>query len=309
MQSENFVESCTGSGAPPDPSGTEHQEPARGSHDSARTSLLTCDARTYQCSPADLAPLVQEALRDEGHIILEHFDAAYENEASLRAAFENLCARVGTPAPHVGDKIVWDIRMNASSDNLIKTYSEHNHDADLHTDSQYSARPEDSFALMTLRPAQCGGGASQLLHLHDILCKLRAQPDGARIEEILRTTDFPFVVPNVFNTNATQTHEFNHGPILTDAGIRFRVDTIAKAIASRPDFVTKEQVEAFESLKKIILECESTIQFHLKTGDLIFINNKTTLHGRSAFTDPNRHLLRIRLFDHPSSATAIVGAS
>jgi len=33
----------------------------------------------------------------------------------------------------------------------------------------------------------------------------------------------------------------------------------------------------------------------LQPKDLIFINNKTMLHGRGQFTDADRHLLRIRM--------------
>jgi hypothetical protein len=39
-------------------------------------------------------------------------------------------------------------------------------------------------------------------------------------------------------------------------------------------------------------------RFHLQPGDLVFINNRTTLHGRTAFDDPKRHLLRVRLNMH-----------
>jgi hypothetical protein len=42
---------------------------------------------------------------------------------------------------------------------------------------------------------------------------------------VLRETDFPFIVPNVFKKTKSDTPEFNFGPILRENEIRFRVDT------------------------------------------------------------------------------------
>jgi hypothetical protein len=43
---------------------------------------------------------------------------------------------------------------------FIKTYSEHSHEAELHTDGQFIHYPEDYFSLLTLKKADCGGGVS-----------------------------------------------------------------------------------------------------------------------------------------------------
>lgn len=77
--------------------------------------------------------------------------------------------------------------------------------------------------------------------------------------------------------------------------IRFRVDTFEKAIAENPDFCTPKQIEAYDVLKGIILNSDKIKHFYLENRDLVFINNKTMLHGRSSFTDSDRHLLRIRI--------------
>ena len=244
----------------------------------------------------NLAIIIREALAKEGFIVIKNFHNELSDMESSKRIFLDIAEKIGQAISHDGqNSIIWDIKNNPKSDSLIKTYSEHNHEAELHTDSQYSEYPEDYFGLLTLKKAQCGGGRSSLLSLMDILSELRELPNGLKIEKTLRESDYPFIVPNVFKKVNSKNLEFNFGPILRSNEIRFRVDTIEKAISNRPDLCTKQQFEAYQALKEIILNSINTKYFYLEDRDLIFINNKTMLHGRESFTDSERHLLRIRM--------------
>jgi len=239
---------------------------------------------------------IKKALDEEGYIVIRNFNNATTDIEHSKKAFLEISSKIGQPISHDGqNSIIWDIKSNPKSDSLIKTYSEHSHEAELHTDSQYSEYPEDYFGLLTLKKARCGGGRSLLLSLKDILSELRELPDGLKTEKILRESDYPFIVPNVFKKDNSKTVEFNFGPILRSNEIRFRVDTFEKAIANRPDLCSEQQLEAYQALKSIILKSKNTKYFYLENRDLIFINNKTMLHGREGFTDSERHLLRIRM--------------
>lgn len=235
------------------------------------------------------------SLENEGYIIIKNFNVKSDLE-EIKSNFLQISKLIGDPVGHdLDNKIIWDIKSNSTSKSFIKTYSEHSHEAELHTDSQYSNYPEDFFSLLTLKKANCGGGISYILKLEDILTDLRALDNGKELEKILRETNFPFIVPNVFKKNKSENHEFNFGPILRDNEIRFRVDTFEKAINCDSSLCSMQQIEAYKALKNVVLNNTKTITFYLEEGDLIFINNKTTLHGRSMFTDENRHLLRIRM--------------
>jgi alpha-ketoglutarate-dependent taurine dioxygenase len=240
--------------------------------------------------------LILHALEQEGYYIEKTNLHETDNLEALKVEFQRQCAQIGKPIAHDAmGAIIWDIKSNASSKSFIKTYSEHSHEAELHTDSQYSHYPEDHFALLTLKKANCGGGLSFLLSLRDILAELSALSNGKEIENVLRKTDFPFIVPNVFKKSDKQEREYNFGPILRDNEIRFRVDTFEKAIKEQPDLCSEEQLNAYQALKKIILNSTKIKSFYLEDGDLIFINNKTMLNGRSSFEDEKRHILRIRM--------------
>ena len=243
-----------------------------------------------------LSSIIRTELLDSGYVVVADFNVDPDDIEDCHRKYLEIASKVGVPVSHDGNNsIIWDIKPNPSSKSLVKTYSEHSHEAEMHTDSQYSTYPEDFFGLLTLKPANCGGGESYLLSLTDVLSSLRELKEANEVEWTLRNTDFPFIVPNVFMKNLNNKYEFNFGPLIKDNEIRFRVDTFEKAVKARPDLCTDQQLIAFEALKNVIVNNQKTIKFYLQPKDLIFINNKTMLHGRSEFKDKNRHLLRIRL--------------
>lgn len=249
----------------------------------------------------NLASSLINELNTNGYVLLRNYPIDYDHPEET---ILNLSSRVGTPISH--DKIgtlVWDVKQNIDSRSNIKTYSEHNHEALLHTDSQYSFYPEDYFSLLCLKKATCGGGLSYLLTLKDILEDLDALPNGEKIKDVLYTQEFPFVVPSVFSKQGETGYEFNFGPILRENEIRFRVDILEKALDLNPDYKTPDRMEAYQALKDIILNSPKTLSFHMENDEILFINNKTALHGRSAFQDSHRHLLRVRMnkFGHTAS--------
>jgi hypothetical protein len=254
------------------------------------------DASKVAFNLKELGAIAQNAIVNEGYVIFRNFPIDLENLAKTQAKFLELSTLIGEPISHdVNNSIIWDIKMNSSSSSLIKTYSEHSHEAELHTDSQYSFYPEDTFGLLSLIKAKCGGGLSLLLSLKDILFHLNALPNGKEIIDILSTTDFPFIVPNVFKKDENKEQEFNYGPILRSNEIRFRIDTFEKALKFSDNICIEAQLNAYQELKKIVTNRALMSTLFLEPGDLLFINNKTMLHGRGEFEDSERHLLRIRM--------------
>jgi hypothetical protein len=240
-----------------------------------------------------LPNIILAELNKVGYVLLKNYPTDFENPNNT---ILEISSEIGNPVSHDQENtFFWDIKLNLASKSNVKTYSEHNHEATLHTDSQYSFYPEDYFSLLCLKKANCGGGISYLLSLQDIIDDLQKLPLGKDCIKILTTQKFPFVVPSVFSKEKASNYEFNYGYILQDNEIRFRVDIIEKALELNPDFQTQERLWAFQILKNTILTSVKVLHFHLEENDVIFINNKTMLHGRSSFTDSERHLLRVRM--------------
>ena len=92
------------------------------------------------------------------------------------------------------------------------------------------------------------------------------------------------------------------GLVLIDDCIRFRTDVIEDSIAHRPDLVDDSQIKALNLLTDIIAKSTATQRVMLNPNELIIIDNKRLLHGREAFEDTSRHLLRVRLRERPALA-------
>jgi len=265
--------------------------------------IQSVDFQAYKNNFSTLIVKLKEELDTTGYVLIQNYDIDFDNLDKTKKDYLHLCEQLGNPISHdTKNSIIWDIKSKpASSKNEgVITYSEHNHEADLHTDSQYSSYPEDYFGLLTLNKAKCGGGLSYILTLSDIMLELNETEEGREIIRIFKTTKYPFIVPNVFKRGNESEPEFVFGKILENGEIRFRVDTIQKALNYNSDFCTDEQIYAFNYFVDFVRKTEKTKKFFLENNDLVLINNKTTLHGRSSFTDYDRHLLRIRMnkFSH-----------
>lgn len=261
--------------------------------------MLSISYSALASATAEAYDKIHQSLDQEGVVIIHDYIPADEALEQTKQRFQSFCSRFGLPIGHDREQtIIWDIKSTPATvqgESKVITYSQHSHEADLHTDSQYSAYPEDYFALLTLRKADCGGGISYLLSLEDILAELESSEAGRKAKHILETTTYPFIVPSIFKQNKQEKPEFNYGHIIKDGEIRFRVDTIQKALDYDQSLCTPEQVVAFNFMVNLVRNTSNRKTFFLENGDLILINNKNMLHGRGSFTDPKRHLLRIRM--------------
>jgi hypothetical protein len=93
-------------------------------------------------------------------------------------------------------------------------------------DSQYSHYPEDYLGLLTLKKAKCGGVISYLLSLEEILKEQRASNNGNETERILRETDFPFIVLNVFKKTANEERDPNFFKAISNGVVPLFVNII-----------------------------------------------------------------------------------
>lgn len=207
----------------------------------------------------------------------------------------NFMLYFGTPLPHNKDPLtlIWDIKPDLNAAKGFVTHSQRSDEAYFHTDSAFCDVPEDLFCLYTLRPAQ-QGGESFFLHMDEILKILRSSSRGRHLENVLRTKPFPFTVPEVFKKHQNK-HEYNLGCILDGETIRYRDDVINFEVSQNPAIIDQEQKEALAFLKCCIEQAPNKVTLKLETDDLVLVDNKRMLHGRTSFEDQRRHLVRVRL--------------
>lgn len=130
--------------------------------------------------------------------------------------------------------------------------------------------------LMCVRPAR-EGGDSTFLDGWELAAKVRAH-DPALYTELLHTPRIiPFSNSNFFGTT-----------------ISVRLDNLLVIHGAMPpdDPVGKALLQRFSLARPVKL--------HLTEGDVIIANNHRLLHGRTAFTDPDRLIIRLMIWlDHP----------
>lgn len=218
-----------------------------------------------------------------------------------------VCMGRPTPTDQLDRRVVWDIQLRPpeNSHGSASTFSEHNAEADLHTDTQYYAAPERYMLLYTVTQATCGGGLSMLRDLADLKEALSQSEDGRWALALLEQTPLPFRIPAVFTSDGgVNTLETTLAPIFGNhPGIRYRTDTLARGLEACPDHDSPDIRRALTILQAEIDRPEAMTTTLLPTDSLMFLNNHEALHGRTAFNDPDRHLWRVRIAEDPGLVT------
>lgn len=235
--------------------------------------------------------------KNSGYLVIRNFPFTQLNSEARRLIFFLLTSSCGTPVSHIPGKneYLWEIAPK-DVHRQLPTYSENDLEAPLHTDSNYRDNPEEFIAVLVERPSRCGGGRTILLRIRPVLKQLQETDEGRQCLDILRNQKFPSMVPSVYR----ETDVCVKAPIIIGETVRFRPDTIDQAIKKEQNF-PEEQRRAIDYFADLVDRSPDRLGVFLKQGDMLFINNYTVLHGRTAFQDNERLLLRIRFNSATSS--------
>lgn len=225
----------------------------------------------------------------------EHFDdAKIRNRYIL--AISNILG-IPTKTDQKSGSIVWDVKLDRSANVRNITYSQHNFYADLHTDTQYFENPEEVISLWCLNADSFGDGESLLADGRKVIEALTSGFTDFANLDLLKSFKFPFRVPSVFTVDAEdKCVEVFTGPIISETPlIRYRRETIDNARVISGYELSQEYLDILDRIDFILSDPRISHKFLLNRGEVVFINNHEILHGRTAFSDANRHLLRVRL--------------
>lgn len=206
-------------------------------------------------------------------------------------------------------RVAWDVKARAASEQsaAFVTFSERVGTAEMHTDSSFYPMPEEQFLLYVVAAARCNGGESLIIDIEDIYTELQASAEGRAAYQLLSTTSVPFRVPGVYAAKDDKV-EYHLAPIFIRPGngeegisMRWRYDSIVKGLAARPDLSSPALLAALELVNEIVEVRAPRFNRHLGDDTLLWADNHRTLHGRAIYTDPGRHLVRIRISSTPNA--------
>ena len=247
--------------------------------------------------------------KTQGYAVIRNFPIQGLKRAQIDHLYLLFTSLIGVPSLHTGkNKLVWEVTPNQElGTRTVRTFSELPYEAPMHTDSSFMEMPETYFALLVIQEAETGGN-SIVVSVEQVLTELRRLPDSAGLIRTLYEP-FPFEVNAAYlsvEEAASSMKKVIMAPILSTAQtgeveIRYRYDSILSGFAIRPEFDIPNRRKALAALDGVLKPFEKQEGIRLTKGDLIIGHNRRTLHARTSFDDPNRLLLRVRMYPQSQS--------
>jgi alpha-ketoglutarate-dependent taurine dioxygenase len=197
-------------------------------------------------------------------------------------------------------RVVWDVKAAAQEERQFSKFSQAPDEAQYHTDSTIVPIPERFFLLYAVTQAECGGGLSILRDGRQVMQTLEQSEVGRAAVRTLRETPLPIRIPRAFRRKygATASDGYSYVPVFADKPTwRWRKDKIEHGLVKHPDCATPEVRQALDTVAEQLADPANEVRQVLPTDGIVVIDNHVAFHGRTAFTDTNRHLLRIRFHD------------
>jgi alpha-ketoglutarate-dependent taurine dioxygenase len=250
-------------------------------------ALATCAAA--------LQPVLDALERGRGFAILQSPPLPAPD---LKRLYWIVGQALGTPfAQNVEGTMLYDVRDTGQDVSKGARFSVTSYESSFHTDNSFGAEILDYVGLLCLHVAK-SGGRSQILSGYAVRNEL-----AARHPEALAVLSQPFHVDRRGGLRPGDAPTIQV-PVIQQSGgevviryLRYWIDA-GHAKIGQP--LTREQIAALDTLDACLRRPDLRVEFDLKPGDMYFINNRWTLHNRTAFedhADPDRrrHLVRLWL--------------
>ncbi len=219
------------------------------------------------------------------------------------STFWAIACALGNPMPQDADgtlvRVVADRKVGPGEGGYGR-YSDSRMGGNLHTDGVPFPDPlPDHFGLLCVNPA-ADGGESIVVDVRDIVDRLRSvSPDAIAI----LTEVYHFDSRGVLGTDGPKTVARQIISISPSGTVHVSyLRPYIEAAHQRPEIpaLREEQIAALSALDSVISDPSLQSRFTMQAGDMLFIDNRRLLHGRTTFTDPNegspaRKLLRVWL--------------
>jgi hypothetical protein len=233
-------------------------------------------------------------LEDDNGFLRLKFPFKLENLTLVRSVLLEFTQKIGTPlSQDINGQLILSVKNEALSPNDSKVRGPNtNKKLSFHTDRC------DVIVFLCLQPAK-SGGENQIVNSDQVESTIKKErPD---LHKIL-CKKFPYKTHTIDQANPLP---YCEQPIFSWRDSFFACSYLRVLIERAnndpqcPDLSTLQK-EALDFLDLVCEREELQTRFTLKKGDMLFLNNWTTLHRRTAFEDfsepsQRRHLLRVWL--------------
>jgi hypothetical protein len=161
-----------------------------------------------------------------------------------------------------------------------------------HTDSTFLRHPHEFIALACVQSEVDGGGDSFVLSVAELRATLDSQ-HGPGVLACLAEPAYPFLMEDPLYGDGVQLV-----PVLGhDDTVRYRRDVLRLLVSSYPGKCSERHQAALKVLDDLLDDRSLHHYFTMSPGDLLILDNRCVLHGRTAIRPgAQRELLRIKGF-------------
>ncbi|GAB2701520.1 hypothetical protein GCM10010442_19410 [Kitasatospora kifunensis] len=285
---------------------TEHfGSPIQGSKltPSAQPDVLRAELLARSRHLAGLVEELQEAIAARASVIVvPQMHLAHLDVEDRGVLLYSLTVGMGYPTgtdPRER-QVVWPVTARAKNGNYFATFSELDTEATYHTDAQYYPDPERYFLLYAVHAARCGGGESRIRANRHVMEFMNSTGEGRRAIRVLQALNIPFRIPSVYTKSGTaEEKKYTFAPVIGENNtLRWRKDTVEKGLAELPEYDHPDLRDSLKLLESALNDAPQEVRLTLGDDSLVLVDNHRAVHARTAFTDHERHLLRIRFHDH-----------
>jgi len=261
------------------------------------TELRASDELRSICA-ADTRTALAALEDDRGFVTLTAGSPGRFSPADLTAVYWLVGQLLGRPVEqNVQGTVLYDVRDTGQDVRYGARFSVTNAESTFHTDNSFGAGVADYVGLLCLNAARSGGDSQvvsgyavrdDLVARDPRAAEVLARPFHVDRRGGLRPGDEPTVRYPVFGS---------HGGGLVIRYLRYWIE-VGHEKAGQP--LTAEQVAALDALDRAAAEPRMRVEFAMRPGDMLFVNNRWILHNRTAFEDHaeperKRHLVRLWL--------------
>jgi hypothetical protein len=265
-------------------------------HASAPVLTLTPSA-AVRAACADDFREIQTALEDgRGFVILTVRQPQRYTPRQLQALYWLSGHLLGQPVEqNVQGTLLYDVRDTGQDVRYGARFSVTNAESTFHTDNSFGSTT-DYIGLLCLNTAKSGGESQivsgctveqELLAQHPDVWEILRQPFHVDRRGGLRPGEEPTVRVPVFA---------GRGRDLLIRYLRYWIE-VGHEKVGRP--LTPEQVHALDLLDQVANQQRLRVEFTLRPGEMLFVNNRWILHNRTGFedwTEPERKRHYVRLW-------------
>jgi hypothetical protein len=158
----------------------------------------------------------------------------------------------------------------------------------LHTDTADWEPPVELISMVCVRADPDGGGRSRILDVDSIRSEVNERLGGAILEQ-LETEAVPWQLASYWGGGV------QWRTILTPSSVCWRRYTIDVALDSTGAKLSDDMLRSLASFESMISTTPRTLDFLMREGELLFSNNRRTIHARTpiaAGTASDRLMIR-----------------